>query len=43
MEAKDDVLVFGEQRIVIHVAQSVRVLALRLQPHQIDDIDHPDF
>ena len=29
MEAKDDVLVFGEKRIVIRVAQSVRVLALQ--------------
>jgi len=23
--------------------QSMRMLAARLQPHQIDDIDHPDF
>ena len=43
VEAKDDVLVFGEQRIVIRFAQPVRVLALRLQLHQIDDIDHPDL
>ena len=43
MEAEDDVLVFGEKRIVIRFAQSVRMLALRLQLHQIDDIDHPDF
>ena len=43
MEAEDDVLIFGEKRIVIRVAQSVRVLALGLQLHQIDDIDYPDF
>ena len=43
MKAKDDVLVFGEERIVIRVAQPVRVLAAGLQLHQIDDIDHPDL
>ena len=26
-----------------HVAQAVRMLALRLQPHQVDHVDHPDF
>ena len=35
-------LIFGEKRIVVRVAQSVQVLAFRLQLHQIDDIDHPD-
>ena len=29
--------------VEIHVAQPVRVLGLRLQLHQIDDVDHPDF
>ena len=29
MEAKDDVLVFGEKRIVIRITQSVRVLAVQ--------------
>ena len=43
MEAKDDVLVFREERIVIRFAQPVRVLGLRLQLHQINDINHPDF
>jgi len=43
MESKDDVLVFRKERVVIRFAQPVRVLGLRLQPHQIDDIDHPDF
>ena len=43
METKDDVFIFGEQRIVIRLAQPVRVLACRLQFHQIDNINHPDF
>ena len=43
MEAEDDGLVFGEQRIVSRVAQSVRVLALRLELHEIDNVNHPDF
>ena len=30
MESKDDVFVFGEQRIVIRITQSVRVLAAGL-------------
>src|ERR1700677_1190797 len=43
MKAKDDVLVAREERIVIRFAQSVRVLAGRLELHEIDDIDHADF
>jgi len=43
MKAKDDVLVACEERVVIRFAQAMRVLALRLQFHQIDNIDHPDF
>jgi hypothetical protein len=43
VEAEDDVLVFREERIVIRFAQPVRVLARRLQLHQIDNIDHADF
>ena len=43
MEAEDDVLVLGEQRIVVGFAQPVRMLAGGLQLHQIDDIDHPDL
>jgi len=43
MEAEDDVLVFREQGIVVDFIQSMRMLAARLQPHQVDDIDHPDF
>ena len=43
MKTKDDVLVFGKERIVIRFAQAMRVLALGLQLHQINDIDHPDF
>ena len=43
VEAEDDMLIFGEKRIVIGFVQAVRVLARGLQPHQIDDIDHPYF
>ncbi len=43
MKAEDDVLIFGEKRILIRVAQPVRVLALRLQLHQIDDVDYPNL
>ena len=43
VEAKYDVLVFREKRIVIRFAQSMRVLACGLELHQIDDIDHSNF
>jgi len=43
MKGKDDVLVFGKQRIVVFVAESVRVLGARLQLHKINNIDHPDL
>ena len=43
MEGKDDRLVLGEERIEICIAQPVRVLGLRLQLHEVDDVDHPDF
>jgi len=36
-------LVLGEERVEIAVTQSVRVRAFRLQLHQVDDIDHPNF
>ena len=41
VEAEDDVLVLGEQRVVVGVAQPVGVLGAGLQLHQVDDIDHP--
>jgi hypothetical protein len=43
VERKDDRPVFGEELIEALVAQSVRMLFLRLQPHEIHDVDHPDF
>ena len=43
VEGEDDRLVLGEERIEILVAQPVRMLARRLQRHQIDDVDHADF
>ena len=32
----------GEQRVELGVAHPVRVLGVGLQPHQVDDVDHPD-
>ena len=32
----------GEQRVELGVGHPVRVLGLRLQPHQVDHVDHPD-
>ncbi len=43
MKAEDDVFIFGEKRIVVCFIEPVRVLARRLQLHEINDIDHPDF
>jgi len=43
MKAEDDVLVFGEERVVIGLAQPVRVLARGLQLHEVNDIDHSDL
>ena len=43
VEGEDDVLVFGEKVIVIRFVQPVGVLARRLQLHEIDDVDDPDF
>ena len=43
MKAKDDVFVLGEERVVTDLTQPMRVFAGRLQFHQIDNIDHPDF
>lgn len=42
MKSEDDRLARRKQRIEIHVAQSVWMLALRLQLHEIDDIDYAD-
>ena len=41
MESKDDVFVFGEDRVVVHVAEPVRMLRARLELHQVDNVDHP--
>src|SRR5208283_5936224 len=43
VESKYDRLVFSEQRIEVLIAQPVRVFSTRLYPHQIDDIDYPNF
>ncbi len=39
---ENDRLVAGEQRIELAVRQAVGVLGLRLQTHDVDDVDHPD-
>ncbi len=39
---KDDRLVGREQRIEITVGQPVRVLVVRLQGHQVDNVDNAD-
>ena len=43
VEGEDDVFVGGEQGVVVGVAESVWVLAGRLQPHQVHHVDHPDL
>ena len=43
VEREDDRFVFGEELVEIRVAQSVRMFALRLQFHQVDDVDDADF
>jgi hypothetical protein len=40
---EDDGLVGCEEHVKLFVAQAVRVLALRLELHQIDDVDDPHF
>ena len=40
---KDDRLVGRKEHVEFFVAQAVRVLALRLELHEIDDVDHPDL
>ena len=42
MKGKDDRLVPGEKLVEFPVAQSVRMLGLRLQTHEVDDVHHPD-
>jgi len=36
-------LVFREERVVVHVAKSVRMLARGLQPHQVYDVNDADL
>lgn len=40
VESEDDGLVGRKQIIEVDIAQTVRVLAFRLQAHQVDDINH---
>ena len=39
---EDDRTVGREQRVELMVGEPVRVLALRLETHQVDDVDDPD-
>src|ERR1700760_960372 len=41
VEVEDHRPVGGEQRVELAVGESVGMLALRLERHQVDDIDHP--
>ena len=43
VESEDDWSVLGEELVEVGVAEAVWVLGLRLQPHQIDDVDDADF
>ncbi len=43
MEGEDDRFIPGEEFVEIRVGEPVGVLGLRLQLHEVDDIDHPDF
>ena len=43
VEREDDRPVFREEGVEVLVAQPVRVLGVRLQLHEVDDVDHPDF
>ena len=43
VEVEDDGFIFGKDRIVIGVGQSVRVHTVRLQLHQVDHVDETDL
>src|SRR6476661_6044103 len=40
---EDDGAVRGEERVELRVGEPVRMLALRLQAHQVDDVHDPDL
>jgi hypothetical protein len=42
VEGEEHRSVGGEQRVELAVGQSMRMLGLRLQAHQVDHVDHPD-
>jgi hypothetical protein len=43
VEGEDDVLAGGEDRVVVGVAEPVRVLGGGLELHQVDDVDDADL
>src|SRR5208283_4368389 len=43
VEIEYDRLIPGEERVVVGLAQSMRMLRGGLESHQIDDIDDPNF
>src|SRR3984957_15940268 len=43
VETEYDRPIPGEERVVVGLAQSVRMLIAGLESHQIDDIDDPNF
>ena len=42
VKGENNRLVLGEQRVVLPVRQTMRVLVFRDEPHEVDDVDHPD-
>ena len=43
MKVEDNWLICGEERLELSIGQAMRVLRMRHQLEQIDDIDEPDF
>ena len=43
VEGEDDRLVDGEESVEVTVGEAMRMLAVRLQRHQVDDIDDADL
>ena len=43
VKVEDDRLVLGEQRVVVGVGQTVGLLGVGFEFHQVDDVDDPDL
>ena len=40
---EDDRLVLGEERVEVVVRETVGMLGRRLEPHQVNNVDHADL